>query len=278
MTFSIVLQLFLVAAPPPVQLKQVSPRLYQVLDGSGARGGACLTSEGVILIDSKMDGESVAQTAAELRKVTDKPILYVINTHSDADHVRGNRFFPSYVRFIAHENCRREMLLPGRDGKPSEWNSPEFARFLPTITFRDRLALHVGGVTLELLYFGVGHTTGDIVIYLPEDKAAFVGDQIFVSRPQLIHAYKGGNSFDHVRTLTRMLDTLDAEKFFSGHEEMLDRVAILSHIDTMRRMQEKVSRLVNEGRSLDEIKKGFQPNEANLIEIVYQEVQKLRLM
>jgi glyoxylase-like metal-dependent hydrolase (beta-lactamase superfamily II) len=265
-------------APEPVQLKPVSPRLYQVLDGSGARGGACLTSDGVILIDSKMDGASVAQTVAELGKLTDKPILYVINTHSDGDHVRGNRYFPSYVRFIAHENCREEMLMPGRDGKPSEWKDPEFARFLPAITFRERMSLHIGGVALELWYFGVGHTKGDIVVYLPDEKAAFIGDQIFVSRPQLIHAYKGGNSFEHVRTLTRMLDTIDAEKFFSGHEQMLDRLAILTHIDRMRRMQEKVNTLVNEGRSLDEIKKAFQPNEGNLIEIIYQEVQKFRIM
>ena len=65
---------------------------------------------------------------------------------------------------------------------------------------------------MELWYFGVGHTTGDIVVYFPEEKTAFLGDQIFFSRPQLIHAYKGGHSFEHVKTVTKLLEKIDAEK------------------------------------------------------------------
>ena len=53
-------------------------------------------------------------------------------------------------------------------------------------------------------YFGTGHTTGDIVVYFPEAKTAFLGDQFFGTRPQLIHAYKGGNAFAHVVTLEKM--------------------------------------------------------------------------
>ena len=77
--------------------------------------------------------------------------------------------------------------------------------------------VYLGLKKVELWYFGIGHTTGDIVIYFPEEKTAFIGDQYFYGRSQLIHSYKGGNSFGHVENLIKMLETLYAEKFYSGH-------------------------------------------------------------
>jgi len=215
----------------------------------------------------------VEQTSAEIRKLTDRPIQYLVNTHSDGDHVQGNRYFPDNVIFIAQENCRKEFFLPGRDGKPSEWNKSELAPFIPSITFRDRMDLHLGSKNVQLHYFGVGHTTGDAVVYFPDEKTAFVGDQIFVTRPQLIHSYKGGNSFEHVKTLSKMLEKLDAEKFCSGHEEILDRAAVRAHIDQMTKMQSKVAALKKQGKDLDSTKREFSDNEARLVESIYQEIK-----
>ena len=260
--------------PPPVRLQMIAPNLYEVLDGAGSRSGAYIGETAAVVIDAKMDKKSVDQTIAEIAKLTDKPIRYLINTHSDGDHVRGNRFFPETVTVIAQENCRKEFLVPMRDGKPSEWTSPELARFMPAITFRDRMDLHVGSKSIQLWYFGVGHTTGDAVVYFPEEKVAFLGDQVFVTRPQLIHSYKGGNSFEHVKTLSKMLDTLAAEKFCTGHEEILTRAAVRDHIDQMTRLQAKVESLIKQGKPLDSIKGEFKENEARLIESIYQELKK----
>lgn len=259
---------------PPVKLKAISSSLYEVLDGSGARGGAYIGDQAILLIDAKMDQKSVQQTLAELRKISDRPVKYLVNTHSDGDHVRGNQFFSEGLTFVAHENCRKEFFQPGRDGTPSEWSKPELAPFVPGITFRDRIDLHLGSKRVELWYFGVGHTTGDIVVYFPSEKAAFVGDQVFVTRPQLIHSYKGGNSFEHVKTLGKMLKTIEADRFFSGHEEVLDRAAIRRHIEEISAMQEKVKTLAGQGKSVSDIKGQFKENEARLIESIYQELKK----
>ena len=134
--------------------------------------------------------------------------------------------------------------------------------------------IYLGSKKVELWYFGVGHTTGDIVVYFPEEKTAFLGDQIFLTRPQLIHSYKGGNSLEHVKTLTKMLQTLKAEKFCSGHSEMTDRKTIENHIDQMKRRQEKVKALIDEGKNLEEIKSEFQQNEARLIEAIYNDIRR----
>jgi cyclase len=257
----------------PVKLRMISPGLYEVLGGSGARGGAYIGDKAVLLIDAKMDQKSVEQTLAEIGKLTDKPIKYLVNTHSDGDHVRGNQFFPRTVTFVAHENCRKEFFHPGRNGAPSEWDKPELAPFVPSVTFKDKMEMDVGSKEkVQLWYFGVGHTTGDIVVYFPAQKVAFVGDQVFVTRPQLIHSYKGGNSFEHVKTLSKMLDTLPADKFFSGHEEMLDRAAIRKHIEEMTAMQAKVKALVGQGKSVNDIKAQFKENEGQLVDSIYQEI------
>jgi len=168
----------------PVRLEKLSEKLYQILDGRGANGGAYIGDSGVLVIDAKMTKTSVEQTIIEIKKITDKPIKYLVSTHSDGDHITGNRFFPPTVTFIAHENCRKEYFHPRRDDTPSEWHNPELLPFIPSITFRDKMDLYLGAQKVELWYFGVGHTTGDLVVYFPEEKTAFIGDQIFVGRPQ----------------------------------------------------------------------------------------------
>jgi cyclase len=261
-------------AVQPVELRKISENLYEILGGRGAQGGAYIGDNGILIIDSKMNKESVDQTIAEIKKLTDKPIKYLVNTHSDGDHVMGNQYFPETVTFIAHENCRKEFFHPKRDGSLSEWNNPELAPFIPSITFREKMDIYLGSKKVELWYFGVGHTTGDVVVYFPEEKTAFIGDQIFMTRPQLIHSYKGGNSFEHVKTLSKMLETIDAENFCSGHSEMIDRQAIKKHIEQMKNRQQKVQNLIERGLSLDQVKGEFEENEARLIETVYNEIKQ----
>ncbi|MBA7519368.1 hypothetical protein ES705_23684 [subsurface metagenome] len=257
----------------PVELKQISGSLYEILGGRGAQGGMYIGDNEVLVIDAKMDKNSVDAVIEEIAKITDKPIKYLVNTHSDGDHVWGNQFFPQTVTFVAHENCRKEFFHNNRDGNESEWNKPELAAYVPSITFRDRMNIYFGTKIIELWYFGVGHTTGDIVVYFPEEKTAFIGDQIFLTRPQLIHSYKGGNSFEHVKTLTKILETLDAEKFCSGHSEIADRETIKKQINQMKNRQEKIKSLIEKNMPLEDVLKVFEENESRLVEAIYNEIK-----
>jgi len=259
--------------PAPVTLSKIADKLYEIKGGAGANGGLFTGDNGVIVIDSKMNKESVDQTVAEIRKLTDKPIKFLINTHSDGDHVAGNRYFPQSVVIVAQENCRQEFFHPGRNGEPSSWNDPELAPYVPSVTFSNKMDLYVDKQRVELWYFGVGHTTGDAVVYFPDYKVAFIGDQVFVGRPQLIHSYKGGNSFRHVETLEKMLATLDAQKFYSGHSDVLNRDQVQAHIEEMKAMQSKVGELMKKKYSLENIKKEFSDNQGALAEAIYYEIK-----
>ena len=256
----------------PVRLTQIAGDLYEILDGRGSRGGVYIGDDSVLVIDSKMTKESVDQTIAAIKGITDLRIKYLVNTHSDGDHIAGNRFFPDSITFIAHENCRKEFFHPQRNGNPSDWSKPELAPFLPTVTFSDKMSLYLGSKKIELWYFGKGHTTGDTVVFFPLEKTAFLGDQLFVSRPQLIHSYKGGNSFEHVKTLSKMLETIDAETFCSGHSDPVDRQTIGNHIEKIKGIQNRIKALVSEGRKLEDVSREFQPDEKRLVGAIYREI------
>ena len=260
---------------PPVTLEKISDNLFQILGGRGANGGFYIGDDGVLVIDTKMTEESVSQTIAEIQKVTDKPITYLVNTHSDGDHIAGNQFFPQSVTIIAHENCRKEFFHPRRDGTSSAWSAPEMAPYVPSLTYRDKMDIYLGEKKVELRYFGVGHTKGDTVVYFPEENAAFIGDQIFMGRPQLIHSYKGGNSFSHVKTLTKMLENIGAETFCSGHSDPIDRNMIEHHIQEMISLQEKVKSFLAQGKSLEEVKKEFPENHGRLVESIFNELKSV---
>ena len=252
-------------------LEKVSGTVYQILGGSGANGGLVIGENSVLVIDSKMDEESVNQTIEAIGELSDKPIRYLVNTHSDGDHIMGNRYFPGSVTVIAHKNCRDDFFKENF-GRESDWDQAAFYPFTPSLTFEKNMNIWLGRKKIELHYFGVGHTTGDIIVYIPDEKIAFMGDLYFSARPQLIHSIKNGNSHAYVNTLTAMLESLDAELFLSGHSEPAGREEIGKHIQEMLSKQKKVKELVSQKKTLEEVLSEFNQNEARLISSIYSEI------
>jgi len=259
-------------APEPVRLVEAAEGVYEIVGGSGARGGLIIGDDEVLLVDAKMDRDSMMGVFDEIDKISDLPVTWLVNTHSDGDHVRGNRYVPKGVTIVSHENCRKEFFHPGRGGDPSEWLDPALAPFVPSVTFSDEMTIRLGSRAVELHHFGVGHTTGDTVVYIPDAKVAIIGDQYMTGRPQLIHGYKGGNSFGQVRNLSRMLAALDAEVFLNGHGDPVDRDGIYRRIAEMEERHRKVKSLLSEGKSLDKIISAFSGEEAELVGTIHREL------
>jgi glyoxylase-like metal-dependent hydrolase (beta-lactamase superfamily II) len=136
--------------------------------------------------------------------------------------------------------------------------------------------LWLGKDRVELHYFGKAHTAGDIVVYVPEQKVAFIGDLYFQNRPQLIHSMKDGNSFAYVETLNGILENLDAETFISGHGNPVGRDDLSVHILAMQKRQEKVKELVGQEMDLEEVLSHFEENESRLVTSIYQELADLK--
>ena len=259
-------------ASEPVAIKHVRGNLYQV---SGGIGNAFfyVAPDEVLVIDAKINAEAAGQMLAEIKKVSDKPVRRVVLTHSDGDHVNGLVGFPPHLTIISHANGRRDIV---------QANAAATTKVpLPNETFSKDLTLYVDDTEVQLLYYGPAHTDSDIVIYIPSEKAAIVGDLVFVGRDPLIHANKRGSSFGLVSALKAIIQ-LDADIFLSGHADGVDKNTIEALIAQIDEKQAKVKALVKEGKSLAEVKNelaGADQQVApggrrwpSLVEIIYQEL------
>jgi cyclase len=263
-------------APVPISAEKIAGNIYQVKGGSGATAGIVIAEKEVIVIDAKMTEESAKQMLGEIRKITPLPVTKIILTHSDGDHVNGLVGFPPGLDIISHDNTRAHMV--------KAFESEQQLAHLPTITFSERMNLHVGSgkraAHIELLYFGPAHTNGDAVVFFPDEKVAFVGDLLFLGRDPLIHRAKNGTSFGLVKVLQALL-SLDAEAYASGHNELTTKKQIQDFIQTVTDKQAKIQTMVGSGKSLDDVKKAFNIETPaggsrwpSLVEVIYQELSE----
>src|SRR2546425_11172995 len=93
--------------PPTGTIKKVRDNLY-VISGGGGNTTVFVTQAGVVLVDTKLpnNGEAILN---QVRRVTDKPVSTIVNTHSHPDHIGSNDYFPASVDVVTHENTRKWM-------------------------------------------------------------------------------------------------------------------------------------------------------------------------
>jgi cyclase len=255
----------------PVAAKHLRGNLYEVSGGVG-NSFFYVGPDEVLVIDAKISADAARGMLAEIKKVTDKPVRRVVLTHSDGDHVSGLVGLPQPLTIISHANGRQDIL---RANQSATTKVP-----LPNEVFSKEMTLFVGDTEFQLLYYGPAHTDGDIVVYIPSERAAIVGDLVFVGRDPLIHRNKHGSSFGLVSVL-KALTQLDADVFLSGHADGVDKSALEALIAKIEQKQAKVKALVQEGKTLAEVKEAFagadQPAASggrwpSLVETVYQEL------
>lgn len=263
--------------PLPLSVQQVKGNIYEVKGGSGANTGFFIGDKEVLVVDAKMSPESAKEMLAQINKLTPNPVVYVALTHSDGDHVNGLTGFSESIKIIAHQDTRRHM--------EEAFQEPAQRAFLPQITFSQELDLYLGKEKIRFLYFGPAHTSGDAVIYFPEEKVAFVGDLIFLDRDPLIHRNKNGNSFGLVKNLKAILE-LDVDTFIHGHGDIAGRSDVEALIRSIEEKQQKIKSLISEGKSLKEIKSIFKveerpaqpgrPRWMSLVEVIYLELTEAK--
>lgn len=256
--------------PAPVSIHKISPNVYELRGGLGANCSFIVGEKEVFVIDAKMSAQSAKDMTDYIRKTTNKPISHIILTHSDGDHVNGLSGFSEGSDIIAHANSRKHME------KANEGMTEKIP--LPAMTFSDRMNLYSGDLRVDLLYLGPAHTDGDIVILVPEDKTAIVGDLFFKDRDPLIHVNKNGNSFGLVDVLSKLID-LDAQTYLSGHAEPVTKADIEGLRSRIIEIQSKVKALADKGMTLDEVKKTLGISTAqgrwpSLAEVIYLELTR----
>jgi glyoxylase-like metal-dependent hydrolase (beta-lactamase superfamily II) len=252
----------------PVSVHQVSPHVYEVRGGDGANCSLIVGEKEAFAIDAKMTAKSAKEMTAAIKKITSKPISHIILTHSDGDHVNGLSGFSITPDIIAHINTAKHIEKANESGTEKV---P-----LPNETFDSRMSVYSGEFRIDLLYFGPAHTDGGIVILVPEDKVAIVGDLFFKGQDPLIHMNKNGNSFGLVNVLGRIAE-LDMQTYLSGHAEPVAKAEVEELRKRIIDSQKQVKALVEEGKTLDEVKKSLgvsteQGRWPSLAEVIYLEL------
>ena len=246
---------------PGFTVTKIGDGVYAAIgDDGGAAGsnaGFIVGSNGVAVVDTFTAAAPAKVLLAEIRKITNLPIRYVINTHYHLDHVGGNAVFAEAgSTIIAHRNVfgweRTENLkFFGADPKPERRALVE-ALVLPDVTYTDAIDIHLGDRLIKVRYM-LGHTGGDSVVILPgaKDKTAdivFGGDIVWQKHlPNLIDASTG----PWVETLGRLLADHPGATFVSGHGGVATPADVTDFRDYLVALRKSVAKAQSGGLSGD---------------------------
>lgn len=223
-------------------------------------GGIIVTEDGVILIDT--DVRTVDRISAMIRRLTDKPLKFLINTHHAFDHSSANCIFAAQgVTIIGSQSCREAMLAHG-ELNFRRWTDrvPGVGKILkekairvapPHLTFDREMRLYLGEKTIQLFHYGHAHSPGDIFIYLPEDQVLFAGDLLWVG---FFPNVREANVPNQIKVVDRIL-SLPVRYYVPGHGGITaDRGEIVKMRQFLSALYELIQTMVKEGNTFEEIK------------------------
>ena len=238
-------------APLPFVLKQIGPGVYAAIDGpdhgAGSNAGFVIGDDGVLVIDAFFNLDAARALVAQIRQVTSKPIRYLVNTHYHVDHTGGDQALrDAGAMIIAHKNVRgwvrvNNIDLLG-DRVTRELKSRIEALPLPDLVTDKDLIVWLGSRKVVVRTV-LGHTGGDLTIFVPDAKALFTGDLLWRKvAPNLID----GSVKEWAATDFDFIAMPDAAHitYVPGHGE----VANLSDVEEFRGYLLDLEGLVTEGR------------------------------
>ncbi|HXI27093.1 MAG TPA: MBL fold metallo-hydrolase [Vicinamibacterales bacterium] len=258
------------------------------LDGNSI---AVLSRDGVLVFDTNGTPAAAAAVLAEIRRLTDQPVRWIVNSHWHWDHWYGTetyqQAFPD-VRIVAHEKTRALMTGPALEfNRPGlETMLPNYLKNLeqraaanaalqptldedrffldqkshvrhtfPNVTFTDRLGIELGERHVEVLNYGRGVTPGDAFVYLPKEKVLLIGDLIVNPVTFALSGYPT----EWLRVLER-IDALDVETIVTGHGAPLhDKKLLRATMEVFRVLLREGKAAKDRGLSADQAKEAILP-------------------
>jgi len=249
------------AKGPGFAVTKIGEGVYAALgDDGGAAGsnaGFIVGSNGVAVVDTFTAVAPAKDLLAEIRKITNLPIRFVINTHYHLDHVGGNAVFAEAgATIIAHQNVRfwertENLKFFGADPKPDKRALVE-ALVLPDITYTDAIDLQLGDRVIKVRYVP-GHTGGDSIVIVPggKEKTAdivFGGDIVWQKHlPNLIDA----STAPWIETLGKLIVEHPGAAFVSGHGGIATIDDIMQFRDYLAALRKSVAKAQTDGLSGD---------------------------
>ena len=229
------------------RVKPLSGNVY-ALYGRGGNIGFFVGPDAVLVIDSQF--KDIAPGIIEqIKKVSDKPIKFLLNTHHHGDHVGGNEVFRPFAMIVAHDNVRKRMLTSPADIQRDypamleaakkagneqnvkmlsdmiEWAKKVKVEEIPApvMTFDSELRIHMGDETIQVWHLPPAHTDGDSVVYFEKAKVLHMGDDLFNKVIPFIDVMSGGSVKGYLLALDKVIAKVPADvTVIPGHGEVTD--------------------------------------------------------
>ena len=241
---------------PPFTIKQIGKGVYAAISArAGGNTGFVIGDDGVLVVDTFISQPPARDLLAEIHKVTNLPVKYVVNTHYHLDHVAGNAIFTEAgAMVIAQRNerawVRTENLkfFQQNGATPTPEQRAQIAALVePQITFDHMLEVNLGSRVVRIVYFP-GHTGGDCLVYIPDANVVFAGDLAWNQRiPNLIDATTSA----WIESLDKIIAQHPDATFIPGHGDIAKAQDLTAFRDYLGALRASIQKQQAAGQSGD---------------------------
>ena len=232
---------------------KITENIY-MLQGRGGNIGVIVGKDGVLMIDDQFAPLSDKIKSA-ISKISDKQIIFLINTHWHRDHTGGNEIFAnSGAIIVAHENVRKTMSTQQfiKMFKRTVPPSPKAA--LPIVTFSKDINFYINEEEIKVLHIQNAHTDGDGVIYFKNSNVLHMGDIYFAERYPFIDLSSGGSITGVIRGVEFVLSFIDENTVvIPGHGNLSNKEELSEYLDMLKSAKLETEDLIKKGKSFQEI-------------------------
>src|SRR5476651_648028 len=195
-----------------------------------------INKEGIVVVDAEFPDQAT-HLIGLLKKQSDLPFEWLINTHHHGDHTGGNISFKGIVNKVAaHENSLANQKAVAIK------NKTEDKQLYPDTTFTDKWKIKVGDERITAHYFGTGHTNGDAMIHFEHANIVHTGDLVFNRRYPFVDRSAGASVQHWAVALEKARKKFDKDTMFVfGHA--FDPQKVIGTMDDVIAMQNFMEKL-----------------------------------
>lgn len=250
------------AAAQDVSTIPVTDNIY-MLQAKGGNVGVIVGADSILVIDSDYAEMSESLHAA-VKKLSDKPMRFLVNTHWHGDHVGGNVHFGPDTNIVAHENVRQRMSTRQEMKAFDRVVEPTPEAGLPVLTYQQHVTLHTAEQTVEVRHFPTGHTDGDSIVFIRPANVVHMGDHYFANAFPFVDLGSGGNVQGFLKNVEQVLTQTDANtRIIPGHGSLSTRDELNEHLGKLQRSVEIITGYQKSGLTVAQAKQKGLPPEFN---------------
>jgi cyclase len=225
----------------PASVQKIGPDLYAYISQNDASANSTflVSDQGILVVDTGLNAQEGRKLLEEIRKVSQAPVRWIVNTHYHPDHRGGNAVAGPEAVIISTAFTRTQA------------GSGAAGYGLNEIVGANGLVLYVGGHEVRVFHPGPAHTLGDVVVYFPDQHALATGD-LFLTNS--CPAMDKGDMENWIAALEQML-ALPLEHLVPGHFEVATKTELQRFHDYLAALRDQVARMHGNGMSLDRIQK-----------------------